>query len=381
MGRESSEHARSIHMENGGTVSVLYQTGLSAQTARRNLTFLEKGVLTWAMVEERCHAAANEAYRNVRTQQCQSHKLALFRQGLFFLVAASCRRAAHIARLREDRNGTNMDRALSEELSCGICLCELCDPRFLSCLHSFCRSCLDELAAHSILDTLVCPQCRAQHELSSFEVAALPADCRAVRSLDLLHASQNQHQKGTHASLRPPGTLIAGQGDGCPSRWECATEAWTHAGRDEYAQGNFSDAVYWWRKAAQSDPDAQCMLGRCYEMGLGVSRDARLAVELFQEAAGSGNTDAQLHLARCYENGNGISQDYARAVRLFGKAVVNGSADAKFYLARCYESGHGVAKNKTLAKDLYRDAADCGCVLACIALDVLESGQRQCALM
>ena len=63
-------------------------------------------------------------------------------------------------------------------MSCGVCLHDLTDARLLPCLHSFCRSCLDQLAVTAGPDNqLRCPSCRTPCCLPVDRgAAALPRD-------------------------------------------------------------------------------------------------------------------------------------------------------------------------------------------------------------
>jgi len=51
-----------------------------------------------------------------------------------------------------------------EDLTCSVCLEELKDPKVLPCCHTFCRGCLERILKKSgQKETLICPQCRAEH--------------------------------------------------------------------------------------------------------------------------------------------------------------------------------------------------------------------------
>ncbi|KAK6168175.1 hypothetical protein SNE40_022053 [Patella caerulea] len=88
---------------------------------------------------------------------------------------------------------TKMER----ELSCPICFEFYDDPLQLSCLHSFCRSCIkDIIGTNPSLNVFECPQCRRRIELDA-------------RGLDGLHknfplASIVDAYKTQHSSLEAP---------------------------------------------------------------------------------------------------------------------------------------------------------------------------------
>lgn len=151
---------------------------------------------------------------------------------------------------------------------------------------------------------------------------------------------------------------------------------------------------------AENDNEIQyacCLLGYCYEQGLGVERDPRTAMAYYKTAVEKGSEPleelvfgglaiAQYYLARCYERGLGVEKDEKRASELFfianaqgfppGETVQidpkrttefyriaaqQGSAIAQYYLGRCYEQGYGVAKDQNQATELYYRAMAQGC--------------------
>lgn len=61
------------------------------------------------------------------------------------------------------------------------------------------------------------------------------------------------------------------------------------------------------KEAEAGDAKAQYDLGRMYEGGEGVPKDAAKAVEWLQKAAAQGHADAQALLGRMYARGEGVS--------------------------------------------------------------------------
>ena len=60
----------------------------------------------------------------------------------------------------------------------------------------------------------------------------------------------------------------------------------------------------------QGDPYAQDNLGWCYKNGIGLEKDARKAVELFQKAAEQEQcANAYTNLGICYKYGIGVEKN------------------------------------------------------------------------
>lgn len=73
-------------------------------------------------------------------------------------------------------------------------------------------------------------------------------------------------------------------------------------GEKYYADKNYNDALYYYRRAAeQGDTQAQYNLGHMYGNGEGVKQDYAEAVKWYRKAAQQGYTDAQEALKRLGE--------------------------------------------------------------------------------
>jgi len=127
-------------------------------------------------------------------------------------------------------------------------------------------------------------------------------------------------------------------------------------------------AVEWYGKsAAQGNADAQDMmvstateqyaLGYNYQFGLGVPKDEKVAVEWYGTSAAQGYADAQYNLGLCYENGWGVTKDEKVAVDWYGNSAAQGNAGAQWKLGLCYQNGCGVAKDEKVAADWYGKSA------------------------
>jgi len=101
-------------------------------------------------------------------------------------------------------------------------------------------------------------------------------------------------------------------------------------------------------------------LGCCYESGIGVDEDKKIAVEWFRKAAEQKFAPAEYYLGYCYESGIGVDEDKKIAVDWFRKAAEQGSAESQFALYLFYYRGEGVAKDRKEAYKWCQKAADQG---------------------
>ena len=174
-------------------------------------------------------------------------------------------------------------------------------------------------------------------------------------------------------------------------------EALYQKGKEYYNNSNYSEAVKYYRQAAdKGNAQAQFDLGSCYERGRGVSRDLAEAFKWYKKSAEQGNKFAQYSLSLCYENGNGVTMNYSEAAKWvrksaeqgyhfaekqlgyyyyygigvtknyteafkwYSKAAKHGNLEAYYSLGTCYQDGKGVSKDLSQAKYWYQEAADKG---------------------
>ena len=123
-------------------------------------------------------------------------------------------------------------------------------------------------------------------------------------------------------------------------------------------EGNFEEAVTWFRKAAErGDSIAQFNLGVCYGKGQGVEQDAAMAFSWFQKSAEQGLASAQYNLGLYYYQGKGVQKDAAKAVYWYTKAAEQGNGDAQLNLAVSFMEGDGTKKSISSAIPLLEKAA------------------------
>ena len=166
-----------------------------------------------------------------------------------------------------------------------------------------------------------------------------------------------------------------------------------------YLKGEWLDAapdsaISWLEKAAeQGFSPALVELGNCYMKGEVITADTLLAADYYRQAA-LGNSGEALYKYALYMKQTGIERDTLlgsihdcmswAAEKGYGDALyfmvmhydANGNYKAAYenafalhlqgdtrgtcYVADCYYHGHGVKRDKSLAKDLYREAAAAG---------------------
>ncbi|XP_073966983.1 uncharacterized protein [Choristoneura fumiferana] len=94
--------------------------------------------------------------------------------------------------------------------------------------------------------------------------------------------------------------------------------------------GHHQDGLNLLRSAAnRNHAPAQYNLGLCYEMGLGVDADEKMAMELYRSAAAREHPAALYNLGIYYGQGRGgLTRDIVTATRLLRLAAVQGQQDA-----------------------------------------------------
>ena len=133
-------------------------------------------------------------------------------------------------------------------------------------------------------------------------------------------------------------------------------------GREFYYKGNYTEALRWYRKAAdQGSSGGYFIMGLMYRSGKGVSKDETEAVKYFRKAAELGDAQAQNQMGFCYETGKGVTKNMTEAVKWYRKAALKGYPEAQYNLGWCYENGKGVAKNMAEANKWYKKAEAKGC--------------------
>ncbi|XP_030830792.1 tripartite motif-containing protein 2-like [Strongylocentrotus purpuratus] len=85
-----------------------------------------------------------------------------------------------------------LKNVIAQSLECPVCLNTFSDPKILSCSHTYCKACLDNLLeCHGNNQMLQCPVCRAETKVPNQDVSKLPANL-ALKSL--IQDVKNQYQ-------------------------------------------------------------------------------------------------------------------------------------------------------------------------------------------
>jgi TPR repeat protein len=110
-----------------------------------------------------------------------------------------------------------------------------------------------------------------------------------------------------------------------------------------------SSAIEWLVKAAQEGQPAGIIrflnnsatycLGVCYHDGIGVEKDAELAVHYYKLSASKGQPRGEGILGYCYGEGFGVEKDELKALSLYLKAAKKGESVSMYNVAHCYEEG------------------------------------------
>ena len=142
-------------------------------------------------------------------------------------------------------------------------------------------------------------------------------------------------------------------------------------GYSYFAQRLFVSASKDYHRALEfnpGNPGVSAALGDLYFRGLGVDRDAVLAVTLIQSAAEKGHPGAQFQLGFAYLEGEGVEQNLEVARQWLGDAAEQGNAPAMNYLARSYRKGYADPPQPQTAREWYEKAHAAGAVDALVSI-------------
>jgi len=131
-------------------------------------------------------------------------------------------------------------------------------------------------------------------------------------------------------------------------------------GEDSYEQGNYQEAVKWYRRAAgQGNASAQVNLGAMCAEGLGMAQDFQEALRWYHEAAQLGEPVACFNLGVMYIEGQGVARNLQEALKWYRQAAAQGHALAQFHLGMMYEQNDDTLSLQEAA-EWYRKSAEQG---------------------
>ena len=124
-------------------------------------------------------------------------------------------------------------------------------------------------------------------------------------------------------------------------------------------QKQFKKAFKWYKKSAEQGlATAQCKVGLCYELGIGVATDEKEAFRWYKKSAEQDFAIACFRLSRYYAEGIGVDKDEKEAFRLIKEASEQGNAEAQYTLGLWYAQGIGVATDEKEAFRWYKKSAE-----------------------
>uniref|UniRef100_A0A7S3YB26 Uncharacterized protein n=1 Tax=Lotharella globosa TaxID=91324 RepID=A0A7S3YB26_9EUKA len=121
---------------------------------------------------------------------------------------------------------------------------------------------------------------------------------------------------------------------------------------------------------------AQCLVGLCFQNGVGVGKDHLKAFSYFLLSAMQGYVLGQYNLAWCYFDGDGVRVDKSQAFFWFYEAALQGKPAAQYSLGYCYRKGEGIEVNHKQAYFWFSQASEQKHVLAMNSLGLcFEHGE------
>ena len=114
------------------------------------------------------------------------------------------------------------------------------------------------------------------------------------------------------------------------------------------------------RAALEGDANAVYELGVRAGDGIGMARDPKLALRLFERAAAAGSAPAQFRIANIFEKGIGTTRDAKLAMNWYKRAADKGNAKAMHNLAVLIAEGADGRPDYAAAASLFRQAAEFG---------------------
>ena len=136
------------------------------------------------------------------------------------------------------------------------------------------------------------------------------------------------------------------------------TCAWMKPAMDAFQQKDYPKALKTLQPMAERGcADAQTLLGKMYDDGLGVTPEKALSAEWYRKAAEQGEVNAQRQLGHAYLKGEGVLQDEVQAAAWYLKAAEQGDSQSQTLLGTMYYAGRGVTEDYVQAASWLQKAA------------------------
>lgn len=131
-------------------------------------------------------------------------------------------------------------------------------------------------------------------------------------------------------------------------------------------------------EAKSGNVESIVKLARCYYLGIGVEKDAKLAYKYFDEAAKKDNAEAMSNLAYLYLKGIGVNQDEDKAATLYKQAAEKDDPIALYSYGLILKKGlYNRKVNLDKAKAMFEKAASLGNFAAKYEVALLQDDEAQ----
>ena len=129
---------------------------------------------------------------------------------------------------------------------------------------------------------------------------------------------------------------------------------------------------YRWSEAAAQlgYPPGLYMLAECFEKAIGVDKDLKKALDLYERSSEGGFAFAIFRLGRAYMDGALGVKDTERAIHLVERAYLEGEGMAAHQMGEWYESGEGLTKDLAIAAMWYERASEMGEMFSTLRLQM-----------
>jgi len=184
-----------------------------------------------------------------------------------------------------------------------------------------------------------------------------------ILSISISYASESD-KKATEPSKEPPmdwskPVVSRGFGDVEAKSTEDKLKVEQYkSGQVLYFFGDYQKAIEKWEPLLKENfAIAQASMGWLYQMGLGVEKDTKKALQLYLLAAEQKNAVAQNNLGVMYEQGIEVNVDIKQAMLWYEKSAKNGYRFAQYNYANLLIEGVGGEKNISQAIEWYKKAS------------------------